>query len=295
MKPPASSMSSARWTRGSSTPCRCCNSCNSDGLACLTSPVSRRSRPPYISPDGRRDGEPTDGGYCLISFSSVEGNREWYRVMLRAGQGSFSFRCARSDRCRPGRALVYRASFVIDGERYFSLFDDAMISMRYANYLMDGRLCKPTLDFVHASASPSADTRVEARSLHPDHFGPPVAGESLLRETDGRGPVALEHSAEPGRSVPHCVLPSQQQLEPAGKGGRIADAPDQHCDLGGVAHLQFARSRGTGRSRFAGRARTPRDCKCEPASLDTGLPNIRVAQGKTHGARPQDRPRMLTR
>jgi hypothetical protein len=35
-------------------------------------------------------------------------------------------------------AFVYRTSFVIDGERYFSLFDDAMISMRYASNLANG-------------------------------------------------------------------------------------------------------------------------------------------------------------
>lgn len=33
---------------------------------------------------------------------------------------------------------IYRTSFVIDGERYFSLFDDAMISMRYAANLAHG-------------------------------------------------------------------------------------------------------------------------------------------------------------
>lgn len=34
--------------------------------------------------------------------------------------------------------FIYRTSFVIDGERYFSLFDDAMISMRYAKNLANG-------------------------------------------------------------------------------------------------------------------------------------------------------------
>ncbi|HEX2204640.1 MAG TPA: hypothetical protein VHG91_15130 [Longimicrobium sp.] len=35
-------------------------------------------------------------------------------------------------------ALVWRTSFVVDGERYFTLFDDAMISMRYARNLAEG-------------------------------------------------------------------------------------------------------------------------------------------------------------
>src|ERR1700682_834036 len=34
--------------------------------------------------------------------------------------------------------FIYRTSFVVHGERYFSLFDDAMISMRYARNLAHG-------------------------------------------------------------------------------------------------------------------------------------------------------------
>src|SRR5207237_5759490 len=34
--------------------------------------------------------------------------------------------------------FIYRTSFVIDGVRYFSLFDDAMVSMRYAKNLAHG-------------------------------------------------------------------------------------------------------------------------------------------------------------
>jgi arabinofuranosyltransferase len=34
--------------------------------------------------------------------------------------------------------FIYRTSFVIDGERYFSLFDDAMIAMRYARNFANG-------------------------------------------------------------------------------------------------------------------------------------------------------------
>jgi len=34
--------------------------------------------------------------------------------------------------------FVYRTSFVVNGERYFTLFDDAMISMRYAKNLVEG-------------------------------------------------------------------------------------------------------------------------------------------------------------
>lgn len=35
-------------------------------------------------------------------------------------------------------AYIYRTSFLVDGERYFVLFDDAMISMRYARNLANG-------------------------------------------------------------------------------------------------------------------------------------------------------------
>ncbi len=34
--------------------------------------------------------------------------------------------------------FIYKTSFVIEGERYFSLFDDAMISMRYAKNFVEG-------------------------------------------------------------------------------------------------------------------------------------------------------------
>jgi hypothetical protein len=34
--------------------------------------------------------------------------------------------------------FIYRTSFVVDGERYFTLFDDAMISMRYGKNLAEG-------------------------------------------------------------------------------------------------------------------------------------------------------------
>jgi hypothetical protein len=34
--------------------------------------------------------------------------------------------------------LIYRSSFVVGGTRYFSLFDDAMISMVYAKNFVEG-------------------------------------------------------------------------------------------------------------------------------------------------------------
>ena len=34
--------------------------------------------------------------------------------------------------------FIFRTSFVVAGERYFSLFDDAMVSMRYARNLARG-------------------------------------------------------------------------------------------------------------------------------------------------------------
>ncbi len=40
--------------------------------------------------------------------------------------------------CLYAGLFIYRTSFVIDGERVFSLFDDAMISMRYAKNLVLG-------------------------------------------------------------------------------------------------------------------------------------------------------------
>ncbi|MEO8289075.1 MAG: hypothetical protein ABI670_21910 [Chloroflexota bacterium] len=40
--------------------------------------------------------------------------------------------------CVYGLIFIYTTSFVVQGERYFCLFDDAMISMRYAKNLADG-------------------------------------------------------------------------------------------------------------------------------------------------------------
>jgi hypothetical protein len=40
--------------------------------------------------------------------------------------------------CLYASVYIFRTSFVIDGERFFSLFDDAMISMRYAKNLAEG-------------------------------------------------------------------------------------------------------------------------------------------------------------
>ena len=37
-----------------------------------------------------------------------------------------------------GAVYIYQTSFVVDGTQYFCLFDDAMISMRYAHNLADG-------------------------------------------------------------------------------------------------------------------------------------------------------------
>lgn len=41
--------------------------------------------------------------------------------------------------CVYASLFIYRTSFVIDRERYFSLFDDAMISLRYARNLAEGQ------------------------------------------------------------------------------------------------------------------------------------------------------------
>lgn len=68
-------------------------------------------------------------------------------------QPSQRIECRRHDFKKTGRALfcliliscciyslvfIYRTSFVVDGERFFTLFDDAMISMRYAKNLANG-------------------------------------------------------------------------------------------------------------------------------------------------------------
>jgi hypothetical protein len=63
---------------------------------------------------------------------------EVVQVMARANKGSFFFAVLMLGAAAYFGAFIYRTSFVIDGERYFSLFDDAMVSMRYARNLANG-------------------------------------------------------------------------------------------------------------------------------------------------------------
>jgi hypothetical protein len=60
------------------------------------------------------------------------------QVMARAHKGSLLFAVLLLISAAYSGAFIYRTSFVIDGERYFSLFDDAMVSMRYASNLANG-------------------------------------------------------------------------------------------------------------------------------------------------------------
>src|SRR6185295_2290015 len=54
-----------------------------------------------------------------------------------------------------GAWFIYRSSFVVDGKRYFTLFDDSMISMTYAHNLVEGyglnwaRWGQPVEGFTH--------------------------------------------------------------------------------------------------------------------------------------------------
>jgi hypothetical protein len=61
--------------------------------------------------------------------SSASSDRHVPALAFRAMVGLFLLYAA---------AFIYRTSFVVAGERYFSLFDDAMISMRYARHLAHG-------------------------------------------------------------------------------------------------------------------------------------------------------------
>jgi arabinofuranosyltransferase len=58
--------------------------------------------------------------------------------MARVNKGSLLFAALVLIAAAYFGAFIYRTSFVVDGERYFSLFDDAMISMRYASNLANG-------------------------------------------------------------------------------------------------------------------------------------------------------------
>jgi hypothetical protein len=56
----------------------------------------------------------------------------------RVSQGRGAFACLLAVFAVYTGVFIYRTSFVVRGERYFSLFDDAMISMRYARNLAHG-------------------------------------------------------------------------------------------------------------------------------------------------------------
>lgn len=103
--------------------------------------------------------------------------------------------------------FIHRSSFVVEGQRYYSLFDDAMISMTYARNLVDGhglewaRWGEPVEGFTHplwtflmvpVNALPIplrerslpvqllslltlAGTMIAVRRLMRDHFSPPGA------------------------------------------------------------------------------------------------------------------------
>src|SRR5437870_1567913 len=61
-----------------------------------------------------------------MRFEAVWQRRNWFVLIILALCGLYY------------AAFIYRSSFVVQGERYFALYDDAMISMRYAKNLAQG-------------------------------------------------------------------------------------------------------------------------------------------------------------
>ena len=62
---------------------------------------------------------------------------------------------------------IYKTSFVVAGERYFILFDDAMISMRYARNLANGEglVFNPGGERVEGRGILSAGAHIATRAL----------------------------------------------------------------------------------------------------------------------------------
>ncbi len=60
------------------------------------------------------------------------------RILSRPNREATLFVLLLIGYCAYALLFIYRTSFVVDGERYFTLFDDAMISMRYAKNLAHG-------------------------------------------------------------------------------------------------------------------------------------------------------------
>ena len=83
--------------------------------------------------DARRHAAATATSTATIDGSTRDGADErdlrLARVLFGATVAAFLVYAA---------VFIYRTSFVVDGERYFSLFDDAMVSMRYARNLAEG-------------------------------------------------------------------------------------------------------------------------------------------------------------
>ncbi len=150
------------------------------------------------------------------------------------------------------RFLFFKSSFKIGGVRYFSLFDDDMISMRYAANLAHGYGLRwnpggeKVLSFTnplwvlfymalfHLLPIPAA----KVSALHPNQRGSVPARESVRRQGDLQGADA---SSSFGRDCRHDldrVLRATQQLGIAGNGGKHPDPPGERLGMVGVANRE---------------------------------------------------------
>jgi hypothetical protein len=94
----------------------------------MTAPdtVVARREAPFAELEAARDCSRARSRFWWRTIADAPGAD---RLILVSAVGAFLLYAA---------LFIYRTSFVVDGERYFSLFDDAMVSMRYAKNLAEG-------------------------------------------------------------------------------------------------------------------------------------------------------------
>ncbi|MDI7274946.1 MAG: glycosyltransferase family 39 protein [Anaerolineae bacterium] len=73
-----------------------------------------------------------------MSTSDVSFSPPGRRLAKNINRADLAFAALLAAYCLYAALYIYRTSYVVDGERYFSLFDDAMVSMGYARSLAQG-------------------------------------------------------------------------------------------------------------------------------------------------------------
>ena len=100
--------------------------------------------------------------------------------------------------CVYAAAFIFKTSFVIDGERYFSLFDDMMICMKYAENLANGQSTEIDLEHrgpIDKSVSGPDDLAIDGE-LEWSHVLAQVGTESVRAYLADQDPVVIRVAYE---------------------------------------------------------------------------------------------------